>query len=31
MNLIVNILALDKNPKQASQWHMDKHVVSIAC
>ena len=30
MNLIVNIFALDKNPKQAAQWHMDKHVVKMS-
>ena len=25
----MNIFALDKNPKQAAQWHMDKHVVKM--
>jgi hypothetical protein len=25
----MNIFVLDKNPKQAAEWHMDKHIVKM--
>ena len=25
----MNIFVLDKDPKQAAQWHVDKHVVKM--
>jgi hypothetical protein len=25
----MNIFALDNNPKQAAQWHVDKHIVKM--